>query len=145
MDEAGKTKVVDRFVPLKERQAFGRNQRNVIRRVDHANWNPPAHRGDPIAALLVANRGRQKELLPLKWRRMSASPFAFFRGAAPLMAADLALIPTTGITVQLCGDAHVLNLGAYAAPDGNLVFDRWMWRSKWSVRAALVRGIMLFS
>src|SRR5262249_43543662 len=61
--------------------------------------------------------------LPEKYKRMRASPFAFFRGSAALMAADLAIMPTVGVTVQICGDAHVRNLGAYAALDGTLVFD----------------------
>jgi uncharacterized protein (DUF2252 family) len=73
--------------------------------------------------LVAANQGRQPDLLPIKWARMNASPFGFFRGAAALMAGDLATMPITGLGVQLCGDAHVRNLGAYAAPDGHLVFD----------------------
>ena len=76
-----------------------------------------------MQVLLTANAGRLSEVLPIKWARMAASPFGFFRGAAPLMAMDLAGHPVTGLTVQLCGDAHVRNLGAYAAPDGHLVFD----------------------
>ena len=73
--------------------------------------------------LVEASRDRLPELLPIKWARMVASPFGFFRGAVPLMAADLASLPTTGITVQICGDAHVRNLGAFASPTGALVFD----------------------
>lgn len=68
-------------------------------------------------------KGRVPELVPLKYQRMAASPFGFFRGAAPVMAYDLSLTPNTGLHTQICGDAHVLNLGAYAAPDGRLVFD----------------------
>ena len=68
-------------------------------------------------------RGRIPALVPLKYERMLASPFGYFRGAVPVMAADLALLPNTGIVSQICGDAHVRNLGAYAAPDGRLVFD----------------------
>jgi uncharacterized protein (DUF2252 family) len=68
-------------------------------------------------------RGRLPSLIALKYERMAASPFGFFRGAVPVMAADLSLLPNTGIVNQLCGDAHVRNLGAYAAPDGRLVFD----------------------
>ncbi len=68
-------------------------------------------------------RGRVPALIALKYQLMAESPFAFFRGAAPVMAADLAQLPSTGIVSQLCGDAHVRNLGAYAAPDGRLVFD----------------------
>ena len=76
-----------------------------------------------LQTLARSDQGRITRLLPEKFRRMRASPFAFFRGAASLMAADLAALPRTGLTVQLCGDAHVRNLGAYAAPDGTLVFD----------------------
>jgi uncharacterized protein (DUF2252 family) len=68
-------------------------------------------------------RGRVPELVRLKYQMMAESPFAYFRGAAPVMAADLAQLPSTGIVSQLCGDAHVRNLGAYAAPDGRLLFD----------------------
>ena len=68
-------------------------------------------------------RGRVPALIPLKYEMMAESPFGYFRGAAPVMAADLAQLPSTGIVCQLCGDAHVRNLGAYAAPDGRLVFD----------------------
>jgi uncharacterized protein (DUF2252 family) len=70
-----------------------------------------------------AERGRIARLVKIKHERMAASAFGFFRGAVPIMAADLACHPNTGITTQICGDAHVLNLGAYAAPDGNLAFD----------------------
>jgi uncharacterized protein (DUF2252 family) len=76
-----------------------------------------------LAILNTVNAGRLPALLPEKIRRMRVSPFTFFRGAAVLMAADLSAGTRTGITVQLCGDAHVRNLGAYAAPDGMLVFD----------------------
>ncbi len=68
-------------------------------------------------------RGRVPALIQLKYQLMAESPFGYFRGAAPVMAADLAQLPSTGIVSQLCGDAHVRNLGAYAAPDGRLVFD----------------------
>jgi uncharacterized protein (DUF2252 family) len=112
-----------RFASLSERRTFGRSCRNVIKRVDQAEWKPSPQRPDPVAALLAANAGRVAELLPIKWGRMAMSPFSFFRGAAPLMAADLAATPVSGLRVQLCGDAHVVNLGAYAAPDGHLVFD----------------------
>lgn len=106
-----------------ERRALGGALRKSLPRTGHATWSPAADRPDPVQALIDANAGRLSDLLPLKWARMAASPFGFFRGAAPLMAADLAAQPVTGLNVQLCGDAHVRNLGAYAAPDGHLVFD----------------------
>jgi uncharacterized protein (DUF2252 family) len=105
-----------------ERRASGKKLRETLPRIDQAAWKPGAGR-DVLAAIHEANAGRLPKLIPIKMGRMSASPFAFFRGAAPLMAADLAGWPVTGLHVQLCGDAHVKNLGAYAAPDGHLVFD----------------------
>src|SRR5262245_31179142 len=76
-----------------------------------------------LAPLDLTNRGRVPDLLPEKYKRMRVSPFAFYRGSAALMAADLFSTAVTGVTVQLCGDAHVRNLGAYQALDGSLVFD----------------------
>ncbi len=76
-----------------------------------------------METILIAARGRLRDLIPIKMARMAASPFGFFRGAAPIMAADLAMLPHCGLDTQICGDAHVRNLGAYAAPDGHLVFD----------------------
>jgi len=106
------------------RYALGKRMRRQLRREDQAAY-APATRGprQRLQILARADRGRITTLLPEKFRRMRASPFAFFRGAAALMAADLAALPRTGLTVQMCGDAHVRNLGAYAAPDGSLVFD----------------------
>ncbi len=78
---------------------------------------------DPMAVLLGATEGRVPSLLPTKYARMSASPFAFFRGAVAIMAADLAREPHTGLMVQLCGDAHVQNMGSFETPDGRVVFD----------------------
>jgi len=78
---------------------------------------------DPIDVVLKSAAGRLERLLPIKYARMAVSPFAFFRGAVPVMAADLARLPHSGIAVQICGDAHVQNLGSFAAPDGRLVFD----------------------
>jgi uncharacterized protein (DUF2252 family) len=113
-----------RFAPLKDRRALGHQRRNLVGRSDQSVWRPPSDRRDPVAALIAINkRGRQQDLLPIKWGRMDESPFCFLRGSAPLMAADLAAMPRTGLRVQLCGDAHIMNLGAYAAPDGHLVFD----------------------
>src|SRR5262249_20906255 len=88
-----------------------------------ASWQASPKRPDPIATLIAVNQGRQARLLPFKWWKMADSAFGFFRGAAPLMALDLAGLPTTGLRVQLCGDAHVDNLGAYEAPDGAIIFD----------------------
>ena len=111
------------MLPLPERRARGKSLRNAVGRTENGVWAPRKGRSDPVATILAANTGRLRQLLPIKMGRMAASPFAFFRGAAPLMAADLATSPVTGLRVQICGDAHVRNLGAYATPEGNLVFD----------------------
>jgi uncharacterized protein (DUF2252 family) len=106
-----------------ERIAAGKNRRSVVSRQVHANLEPKGRGFDPIAVLLAAREGRVRQLLPIKYARMKESPFAFFRGAVSIMAADLARLPNSGLHVQLCGDAHVQNLGSFAAPDGKLVFD----------------------
>jgi len=106
-----------------ERFALGQAQRKHMRRADHAGWQPDVRRSDPLRLLAESMRGRVPALVPIKYERMLASPFGFFRGAVPIMACDLSLGPNTGIHTQICGDAHVRNLGAFAAPDGRLVFD----------------------
>jgi len=106
-----------------ERYARGKDHRKKVRRVDQGQWKASTRRHDPIETVLASTRGRLRDLIPIKIARMAASPFGFFRGAAPLMAADLATLPHCGLDAQICGDAHVRNLGAYAAPDGHLVFD----------------------
>jgi uncharacterized protein (DUF2252 family) len=106
-----------------ERHALGQARRKQLRRQDHAHWRSPASRPSPINTIARSMRGRIPSLVTLKYERMLASPFGFFRGAVPVMAADLAALPNTGILSQICGDAHVSNLGAYAAPDGRLIFD----------------------
>ena len=108
---------------LKDRLEYGRNLRHKLRRSDHARWEAHQGRRDPMGIILAVNRQRIPELVPIKMARMAVSPFGFFRGNVAVMAADLASLPATGIPVQICGDAHVHNLGAYSAPDGRLVFD----------------------
>ncbi len=108
---------------LAERRAAGKALRDRLHRTDQGAFAPPGDRPDLVARLKAHNAQRIQDLLPIKWGRMAASPFSFFRGSAGLFAADLGPGPVTGIQVQLCGDAHLLNLGAYAAPDGHLVFD----------------------
>src|SRR6202046_483359 len=110
-------------LPPHERRAFGQSRRKQVRRQEHKRWRAANRQTDPIDALAASAVGRVPSLLSIKWERMAASPFGFFRGAVSVMAADLAVLPNTGIFPQLCGDAHVRNLGAYAAPDGRLVFD----------------------
>jgi uncharacterized protein (DUF2252 family) len=111
------------MLPLSERLERGKKLRKKITRDRQAHWSPSKGRSDPVATILAANSNRLQYLVPIKMGRMAAGPFAFFRGAAPLMAADLATLPVTDLQVQICGDAHVRNLGGYAAPEGHLVFD----------------------
>ena len=108
---------------LAERRTRGRALRKRLSRIAQGVWKPAAHRPDPLELLARAERGHLPALLPIKHGRMAVSPFTFFRGAVPVMAADIARVPVTGLAVQICGDAHVRNLGAFAAPDGHLVFD----------------------
>jgi uncharacterized protein (DUF2252 family) len=114
---------IKQVLPPLERRAFGQSRRKQVRRQEQNRWRSSDRQTDPIDALAVSAVGRVPALLAIKWQRMAASPFGFFRGAVPVMAADLAVLPHTGIFTQLCGDAHVRNLGAYAASDGRLVFD----------------------
>ena len=106
-----------------ERRHIGRACRNKIARIDQGRWKPEDRKFDVIDLLIKSQRGRIPQLLPIKWARMRMSPFAFYRGAVPLMAADLACLPNTGLMAQICGDAHVQNMGAFEAPDGRLIFD----------------------
>src|SRR5262249_4928697 len=89
----------------------------------HEGWVPADDRPDPVALLEEQDATREPDLVPVRHGRMMASPFTFYRGAAKIMAADLKDTPTAGLTVQLCGDAHLSNFGAYASPERNLVFD----------------------
>jgi uncharacterized protein (DUF2252 family) len=101
----------------------GREQRRQVTRSSHAQWQPPPDRPDPVATLEEQASTRVSDLVPIRYGRMAASQFAYFRGAAAQMAWDLAHTPTTDVRVQACGDAHLLNFGMYAAPDRRLVFD----------------------
>src|ERR1700738_4980166 len=115
--------VLTRLPDAKERFALGQQCCKRMRRLEHKIWKAKNRREEPLAPLEASTRGGVPKLVALKNELMAASPFAYFRGAVPVMAYDLSLIPNTGIRNQLCGDAHVRNLGAYAAPDGRLVFD----------------------
>jgi uncharacterized protein (DUF2252 family) len=106
-----------------ERRALGQARRKQVRRHQQETCDFKARPVSALALIERSMRGRVPALVTMKYQMMAASPFGYFRGAAPVMAADLAQLPSTGITSQLCGDAHVRNLGAYAAPDGRLVFD----------------------
>jgi uncharacterized protein (DUF2252 family) len=106
-----------------ERAATGKAARAEAPRSSHAEWAPAADRPDPVELLEAQATTRVGQLVPLRYGRMLASPFAFYRGAAAVMAADIAGAPRSGFTVQLCGDAHLSNFGAFASPDRELLFD----------------------
>jgi uncharacterized protein (DUF2252 family) len=106
-----------------ERTRLGQARRKQLGRQQHNALNIKARTRSPLELLDRSMRGRIPALVKLKYELMADSPFGYFRGAVPVMAADLAALPNTGIVNQLCGDAHVRNVGAYAAPDGRLVFD----------------------
>lgn len=111
------------WITPQERRAQGQARRKQIGRQQHDQLNSKAR---PVPALTLLERaahGRLPALLRLKYQLMAQSPFGYFRGAVPVMAADLSVLPNTGIITQICGDAHVRNVGAFAAPDGRLVFD----------------------
>ena len=97
--------------------------RKTTPRSSHAAWKPPKNRPSPASVLFAQDTDRLQDLVPIRHARMAESPFAFLRGSAAVMAADLAVLPRTGITVQACGDAHAANFGVYASPERTLVFD----------------------
>jgi uncharacterized protein (DUF2252 family) len=101
--------------------SVGKAARKVVPRSGHAEWE--AGDRDPLQILSRQDESRVPELVPIRYQRMLSSPFAFFRGGAAVMAADLATTPTTELEAQLCGDAHLSNVGVFSAPDRCLVFD----------------------
>ena len=108
---------------LGDRRATGLEWRRKVPLCAPAQWTPPADRADPVDILTAQEGGRISELMPVRYARMKADPFAFLRGAAAVMAADLAPGPATGLRVQSCGDCHLANFGSYASPEGTPVFD----------------------
>lgn len=111
------------LVPVVERMVAGKVLRDEVPRALHARWKKPVKREDPIALLRAGDAERLQELVPIRYGRMLQSPFAFFRGSAGVMAADLASTPHSGIRVQACGDCHLVNFGGFATPERNVVFD----------------------
>jgi uncharacterized protein (DUF2252 family) len=106
-----------------ERAAFGKQARATVPRSRHGEWEPPSYRTDPLEILELQAVTRIPELVPIRYGRMAASPFAFFRGAAAVMASDLATEDQSGLEVQLCGDAHLSNFGTFASPERDMIFD----------------------
>jgi uncharacterized protein (DUF2252 family) len=108
---------------IDERRATGKETRELTATSAHAGWKPAENRPDPVALLEEQNATREPDLVPVRHGRMMVSPFTFYRGAARIMAADLKDTPKAGLTVQLCGDAHLSNFGVFASPERNLLFD----------------------
>ena len=106
-----------------ERHTSGVEWRDRVPIGAHGEWQPPANRPDPIEILIEQGKSRIAELLPIRYARMKADPFAFLRGAAAIMAGDLASGPATGLRLQTGGHCHLANFGAYATPEGTPVFD----------------------
>jgi uncharacterized protein (DUF2252 family) len=137
-------------LPVKARIELGRDFRKQVPRSSHGDWTPASDRPNPISLLQAQDKGRLQHLLPIKYGRMVASPFAFLRGSAVVMASDLAASPVSGLRVVLCGDAHLSNFGIFATPERNLVFDindfdetypgPWEWDLKRLAASAVVAG-----
>ncbi len=142
-----KTKILSR----KQRLSLGEQARRRFSRSQFCDLNSKKRGFDPMEVLLAAQRDRVPALLPVKYERMSASPFAFFRGSVPIMAADLGRCKHTNLIVQLCGDAHVQNLGSFEAPDGRIAFDindfdetiagPWEWDVKRMAASIVLAGL----
>ena len=111
------------YLSVGKRVVRGRAARRDAPRASHGQWRPAPERPDPIALLEEQAESRVPELVPIRYGRMLVSPFTFFRGAALIMATDLAPTPNSGITVKLCGDAHVSNFGVFGSPERQLIFD----------------------
>jgi len=108
---------------LADRQAMARAIRDKVTRKSLGGWKPANNRFDPVDVLMETSKGRVESLVPIRYGRMMASPFAFYRGAAAIMAADLSTTASTGIHLQICGDCHLVNFGGFATPERKLVFD----------------------
>jgi uncharacterized protein (DUF2252 family) len=108
---------------LDERKSIGKALREKAPRQANAEWKPPADRPDPVEMLIESSKGRVEELLPIRYGRMMATPFTFYRGAAAIMAYDLAHTPSTGLNLVACGDCHLLNFGGFATAERNVIFD----------------------
>ena len=114
---------VVKHLSLEDRKTNGKAARERVKPGGHAGWVPAADRPDPVGLLEEQNTTREADLVPVRHGRMMVSPFTFYRGAAKIMAADLKDTPTAGLTVQLCGDAHLSNFGVFASPERTLIFD----------------------
>ena len=112
-----------KHLTVEQREARGRTARSVAPRSGHGRWEPAPRRPDPVALLEEQAASRVPQMVPIRYGRMLVSPFTFYRGAALIMATDLAATPVSGITVQLCGDAHLSNFGLFGTPERRMLFD----------------------
>src|SRR5215204_4713164 len=139
-----------RPIPRTDRYAIGRSLRAKVPRSLLGEWKPAADRRDPLEQVIEAHTDRLSWLIPVRLGRMVASPYAFLRGTAAIMAADFAQLPATGIMPVICGDAHLGNFGFYASPERDLVFDlndfdeahpgAWEWDLRRLVASVWVAG-----
>lgn len=104
-------------------RAAGKALRDKIARSSHGSWARSSNEQDTVDMMIESSKGRLAELVPIRYGRMMQSPFAFYRGAASIMAADLAITPSSGILVQICGDCHLVNFGGFATPERRIIFD----------------------
>jgi uncharacterized protein (DUF2252 family) len=133
-----------------ERRFKGKALREAAPREDQGHWKPTSDRRDPVDLLNASNEGRLPELIPIRFGRMMQSPFAFYRGSAAVMAADLATMESPGIQVQVCGDAHLSNFGGFATPERRIIFDindfdetlpgPWEWDLKRLIASIVLAG-----
>ena len=156
VDEEGGVRVAERAIPViphrseADSRAMGKEARVAVPRGSHATFEPSADRPDPVTLLEDQATTRVQELVPIRYGRMLVSPFTFFRGAALIMASDLATTPTSGLNAQICGDAHLSNFGVFASPERQLVFDcndfdetlpgPWEWDIKRLAASIVVAG-----
>jgi hypothetical protein len=133
-----------------ESKASGKEARASVPRNRHATFEAPTDRPDPVSLLEEQARTRVQDLVPIRYGRMLVSPFTFFRGAALIMASDLSTTPRSGLTAQICGDAHLSNFGVFGSPERQLVFDcndfdethpgPWEWDVKRLAASVVVAG-----
>src|SRR3712207_2554499 len=147
---ADRPEKMERALTYQQRRELGRAARQRTSRSSHAAWAPARERPDPVNLLEAQAQNRQPALLRVRYARLTPSPFTFMRGAAIIMAHDLASTPRTGIRAQLCGDCHLLNFGTYASPERTLLFDvndfdetlpgPWEWDVKRLATSLVVAG-----
>lgn len=146
-------RVKSQYRSADERRAEGKALRDAVPRADQSGWKPHKGRPDPVELLIESNNDRLPQLIPIRFGRMLQSPFTFYRGSACLMASDLTQTPSSGLRVQACGDAHLLNFRGFATPERRLIFDindldetlpaPWEWDLKRLTTSIVIAGRQL--